>query len=46
MRYNFETAQDEVLHFLHLRIEKLLEENKNLKNGNKKLNNGRRPRTQ
>jgi|TARA_R100001460_G_scaffold12089_2_gene27911 prefoldin subunit 5 len=31
MRYNFKSSQDEALHFLHLRIKKLVEENKKLK---------------
>tara|TARA_A100001391_G_C4825892_1_gene212642 strand:+ start:90 stop:209 length:120 start_codon:yes stop_codon:yes gene_type:complete len=31
MRYNFETSQDEVLHFLYLRIKELTKENKQLK---------------
>ena len=31
MRYNFQTSQEEVLHFLYLRIEELTKENKQLK---------------
>ena len=31
MRYNFETSQEEVLHFLYLRIKELTRENKQLK---------------
>ena len=31
MRYNFKSSQDEVLHFLHLRINELTKENEQLK---------------